>query len=534
MGCLLTTAGLSLNSRHIAPSGPSAVLVLKQMAPGRKYCCTSGRCRGFLRDNLLVLLTVLGALMGSGVGLGVRALQPSAEVVLWIGLPGEVYMRMLKMMILPLIICCVLTGTASLDPRCHGKVSAVALTYIVITNFLPCVVGIAMVFAIQPGKAVTLLPHPDDTTSKHLMETSDIFADLIRNLFPDNLVTACFQKAQTQYRQAAANSSGQLVNNTGAVTIRTLGAAPATNVLGLVVCCMVLGMAVSAVGRDASPFLAFFRSASDVIMKVLGWVVWMTPVGVASLVAQPLLQTAQLIPAVQSLGLFSLTVVTSLGVYGLFVLPLCVFLLTRQNPYAVMTVMGRPLMVALATCSSCVLILDLLGRWPSQTRCAHWRSGVTWTGESRASSSLWRLPSTGTAPRSSSPSPPSSSLSCLLSTWMLPPSSSSLPSASVVTVLIILTSVGIPSGPLGLLLATEWFLDRLRACCNLLSSAYCAHCTMFLCKASLPPLPLTDVTTATRDVTIDIEDPCCTPCRDKANNSHVTDTLLPGGDCSET
>ncbi|XP_076471553.1 excitatory amino acid transporter-like isoform X3 [Babylonia areolata] len=508
------------------------------MAPGRKYCCTSGRCRGFLRDNLLVLLTVLGALMGSGVGLGVRALQPSAEVVLWIGLPGEVYMRMLKMMILPLIICCVLTGTASLDPRCHGKVSAVALTYIVITNFLPCVVGIAMVFAIQPGKAVTLLPHPDDTTSKHLMETSDIFADLIRNLFPDNLVTACFQKAQTQYRQAAANSSGQLVNNTGAVTIRTLGAAPATNVLGLVVCCMVLGMAVSAVGRDASPFLAFFRSASDVIMKVLGWVVWMTPVGVASLVAQPLLQTAQLIPAVQSLGLFSLTVVTSLGVYGLFVLPLCVFLLTRQNPYAVMTVMGRPLMVALATCSSAVAIPDTLRSLEER---GHVDGRVTRfviplaASINRDGSTLFITVSTIFIAQLSAVHVDAATIVLIsVLTTLLSLAIPSVPSASVVTVLIILTSVGIPSGPLGLLLATEWFLDRLRACCNLLSSAYCAHCTMFLCKASLPPLPLTDVTTATRDVTIDIEDPCCTPCRDKANNSHVTDTLLPGGDCSET
>ena len=42
-------------------------------------------------------------------------------------------------------------GTASLDPRCNGKVSAVALTYIIVTNSIPCFVAIAMAFAIRPG-----------------------------------------------------------------------------------------------------------------------------------------------------------------------------------------------------------------------------------------------------------------------------------------------------------------------------------------------------------------------------------------------
>ena len=64
----------------------------------------------WLRKNLLLVLTVLGVFLGGGIGFIVRAYSPSTEVIMFISFPGDVLMRMLKMLILPLIASSLIAG----------------------------------------------------------------------------------------------------------------------------------------------------------------------------------------------------------------------------------------------------------------------------------------------------------------------------------------------------------------------------------------------------------------------------------------
>ena len=59
---------------------------------------------GWCKDNLLLVLTVLGVILGGIIGFAARAANPSQEVIMFIEFPGDVLMRMLKMLILPLIV----------------------------------------------------------------------------------------------------------------------------------------------------------------------------------------------------------------------------------------------------------------------------------------------------------------------------------------------------------------------------------------------------------------------------------------------
>ena len=61
-------------------------------------------------NNMLLTLTIAGVVFGVFFGLVLRPYEPSDEVILFIAFPGDVLMRMLKMLILPLIISSLIAG----------------------------------------------------------------------------------------------------------------------------------------------------------------------------------------------------------------------------------------------------------------------------------------------------------------------------------------------------------------------------------------------------------------------------------------
>jgi Na+/H+-dicarboxylate symporter len=64
----------------------------------------------WLRQNLLLVLTMLGVFLGFFVGFIVRLYRPSEETIMFISFPGDMLMRMLKMLILPLIVSSLIAG----------------------------------------------------------------------------------------------------------------------------------------------------------------------------------------------------------------------------------------------------------------------------------------------------------------------------------------------------------------------------------------------------------------------------------------
>jgi len=69
----------------------------------------------WLRANLLLTLTIAGVFIGGIIGFSIRPYQPSEEVIMFISFPGDVMMRMLKMIILPLIASSLIAGKSSRD-----------------------------------------------------------------------------------------------------------------------------------------------------------------------------------------------------------------------------------------------------------------------------------------------------------------------------------------------------------------------------------------------------------------------------------
>ena len=80
----------------------------------RRWCMVVVGCAQpwkWFRENLLLVLTVISVFLGFIIGFVARVFSPSEEVIMFVSFPGDVLMRILKMLILPLIVSSLIAGT---------------------------------------------------------------------------------------------------------------------------------------------------------------------------------------------------------------------------------------------------------------------------------------------------------------------------------------------------------------------------------------------------------------------------------------
>ena len=94
-----------------------------------------------LKKHTLLVLTFVGVILGVALGFSLRTAQLSSDTIMLISFPGDLLMRMLKMLVLPLIVSSLITGVAVLDPKSSGKIGLYAILYYVLTTILAAILG---------------------------------------------------------------------------------------------------------------------------------------------------------------------------------------------------------------------------------------------------------------------------------------------------------------------------------------------------------------------------------------------------------
>ncbi|XP_033753486.1 excitatory amino acid transporter 1-like [Pecten maximus] len=460
------------------------------------------KCGEVVKDNLLVVTTLLGVAVGFAIGFGVRETKPSDDDLMWLGILGELYLRMLTMMIVPLIIASVVAGTATMDPKSNGKISMVCIAYLIFTNFIGALVGCIMAVIIRPGVGVS-----NSGSNRKLdsvtMETQDIFADLLRNLIPNNLIQATFQQTQTKYNIETVlknmTMNGTVVSREfKEISGKYIGSAGSSNILGLIIASMLFGVATGAVREAGMAFGNFFTSATDVIMQILKWIIRTTPFGVASLIAKTIASTDNIQEDFRRLGVYAATVIASLLICSVIFVPLAYTLLTRKQPFRFMFSVINVLMIGFATSSSAIAIPESLKALEDVNRVDRrvTRFVVPLSATlGRCGSSIYIASTCIFLMQLTEIETDASKiiLVCVLTTC----SSLAIPSvtgASLVTVIILLTALGLPAETATLLFTLEWLLDRLRTLTNLIVQALGSVGTHRACRSSLPYQPRASVT----------------------------------------
>lgn len=73
------------------------------------------------------------------------------ETILIISYPGELFLRILKLMILPLVIASLITGSASINAKMNGKIALRTFTFFASTSMFNALLGVFLALLIHPG-----------------------------------------------------------------------------------------------------------------------------------------------------------------------------------------------------------------------------------------------------------------------------------------------------------------------------------------------------------------------------------------------
>jgi solute carrier family 1 (glial high affinity glutamate transporter), member 2 len=85
------------------------------------------------------------------LGLSLRQFDLCKDTILLISYPGEIFMRILKLMILPLVIASLITGTASINAKMNGKIALRTFVYFAMTSIFNAILGTSLALLIHPG-----------------------------------------------------------------------------------------------------------------------------------------------------------------------------------------------------------------------------------------------------------------------------------------------------------------------------------------------------------------------------------------------
>uniref|UniRef100_A0A672UID2 Amino acid transporter n=1 Tax=Strigops habroptila TaxID=2489341 RepID=A0A672UID2_STRHB len=132
--------------------------------------------RAFWQKNGLLTLSMLSVATGCLLGFLLRRLL-SPEEKQYFSFPGELLMRMLKMLILPLITSSLMSGLATMDTKACGKMGVLTITYYLWTTFMAVTVGIILVVSIHPGAAAQKDKY---SVGNVVLSSADALLDLIR------------------------------------------------------------------------------------------------------------------------------------------------------------------------------------------------------------------------------------------------------------------------------------------------------------------------------------------------------------------
>lgn len=301
--------------------------------PRRSLVHLTGQLQTLIRTRLWAQILV-GMVLG--VGLGV-ALGPSTGWVSqstanaignWVALPGHIFLKLVQMIVMALIISSIIRGIASSeDLEQLRRVGLRVVFYFIGTTVVAIVIGIALAYAIQPGKYVSMemlsvTEAAPAETSKAAAERLDIAT------IPDKLVTIL-----------PHNLIGSMANG---------------QMLQLVVFSLIVGIALVTMPRErARPLLDMLASVQEVCMTIVRWAMLLAPFAVFGLMAQITSKVG--LQALFGMAVYVGVVLLGLGI--LLALYLCVVWgAARMRPLPFLGAIRETLLLAFSTSSSAAVM----------------------------------------------------------------------------------------------------------------------------------------------------------------------------------
>ncbi|KAK8764991.1 hypothetical protein V5799_032399 [Amblyomma americanum] len=298
-----------------------------------------------MSENSLNLCLIGAVVGGMTLGWHIRNHGVSGRLLQLMDFPGELYMRMLECLAMPVVTSSIVAGLGSVDILLAGHIGLVAMLYFVLITVMASAIGI--------GVAMVLGPQREACWRRQRLTQVDGFLDLLR---PSRLG----QTLQHLYYFVWYTRLHSLWNTLADEVLFKVVSESRANVLGLLSVSVMLGAVLSVTVSESDALLNLFVGLSNATVTVSHLTAWFSPVGVFFLVATRLTQLHDMDRAYGVARSFFHVTLVGLAAYGLGLLPALYVLATRQDPRGFLRFTLAPAMKAFRSASRTVSVPDTI------------------------------------------------------------------------------------------------------------------------------------------------------------------------------
>ena len=236
------------------------------------------------------------------------------HLVAWM---GDIFIKALKMIIIPLIFTSIISGIANVGSGDNlGRLGFKTIAYYLSTSTAALFTGLVIVNIFKPGVGADL---GFANQVEGLGVAKESFGSTLMNIVPDNLFVA-------------------MVEN---------------QMLSIIFFAILMGFFITKTKEKSQKILlGFFDSLFELIMKITLFVIRFTPYGIFGIVAKQIAENNDLGELFSRLGLFMLVVILALFIHAFIVLPIVLKTIGRVSPIKHFNAMRTPLITAFSTSSS--------------------------------------------------------------------------------------------------------------------------------------------------------------------------------------
>ncbi|KQT42570.1 MULTISPECIES: dicarboxylate/amino acid:cation symporter [unclassified Methylophilus] len=388
----------------------------------------------------LNLQILIAAVLGIAGGWAMHGLPAHSETLKWslyaTNLVGTLFIDLLKMVMIPLVFCAIVTGIANL--RQHSQINLVwktTLLFFATTTIIAVVIGISASQIFKPGEGLHLAMFADamQQFESRQMTLPEFFTQFLHGIFMNPF-------------KALADG----------------------NILAIVAYALLLGIALVMASDRYPQLLGLIEEGMRLSMQMIGWIMRLAPFGIGALLFK--LVATQDLSLFTTLAKFMLVVTGTTLLHGLVVLPALLFLITRKRPWWFLRNAKEALITAFATSSSNATM-------PVTMRCATQNMQVKpeiagfvvplgatvnmdGTALYEAAAALFVAQLAGIDLSLGQ------QLVVCFTTMIAAMGAPGIPSAGMVTMVMVLQSVGLPAEAIAILLPIDRLLDTVRTAVN--------------------------------------------------------------------
>jgi Na+/H+-dicarboxylate symporter len=383
----------------------------------------------------------VAAVLGVLFGVLLNAISPDSPFyqgsLYGLGIASSIFIGLLKLILIPLIFTSIVVGVSNLQAHEHmHRVWKITALCCLTTTTIAVSIGILCAHIFQPGQGLHI--------------------DL-------------FQQAMTSFEAKQQFSPSEFIGQfIQGLLVNPFKAMSENNVLAVVVFALLVGAALVAGGKQYSTVSRFMNEAFQLIMRLVGWIMVLAPIGIFALMAK-LIATENL-DVLGSLAKFAAVVTGTTIFHGLIVLPALLWIFGRMSPLKFFRGARPALITAFATSSSSATM-------PVSMQCAERNLGVHPNVVGFVVPLGSQMNMDGTALYEAAAALFIANLVGLdlsvgqqivvcLTAMIASLGAPGIPSAGMVTMIMVLQSVGLPAEAVAILLPIDRILDTVRTVVN--------------------------------------------------------------------